>query len=296
MEMKVFSHEQCELGEGPLWSPERCSLFWVDISRHLVFEKRLASEATRYDNCWEIKHTPTALALVQHSAKHLWVITASGLIKLELATGKQTIAVEYQLPSGMRTNDANVGPDGKLWISTMERAPSSPAGSIFSINIKGELTPQAKHITIPNTLCWSPDNAYCYLTDSYKRILYRAPFPDQLDSFSQFPWQKSDCSNTTYDGGAVDQQGHLWIARWGGSRIDEIDSAGNTRNQYLVPALQPSSCCFGGKDYRLLFVTTALEGLSNQEKQAAPDAGKVFVMTGKAKGEEIPSFNLDQFI
>ncbi|MGM0695020.1 MAG: SMP-30/gluconolactonase/LRE family protein [Pseudomonadota bacterium] len=290
MDAKVFSHEVCELGEAPLWSPERNSLFWVDINRHLVFEKGVASHSSCYDSCWEFRSTPTALARAHQGPEHLWVITDSGLIELNLTTGKQKLAVAFCLADNMRTNDAGVGPDGQLWVGTMQREPATPAGKVFSINSDGELTPQAEHITIPNTFCWSPQGDLCYIADSYQRTLYCVPFPEKMSAFQHYAWQHSDCRDVTYDGGAMDRNGALWIARWGGSRVGHIDPTGETLRYYALPAQQPSSCCFGGADQRLLFVTSATERLTDQQKQAAPDSGKVFVVECQAAGQDLPAF------
>jgi sugar lactone lactonase YvrE len=37
--MQVFSNTFCLLSEGPLWHPERCELFWFDISSKKLFSK-----------------------------------------------------------------------------------------------------------------------------------------------------------------------------------------------------------------------------------------------------------------
>ena len=37
--MQVFSNTFCLLSEGPLWHPERCELFWFDISSKKLFQK-----------------------------------------------------------------------------------------------------------------------------------------------------------------------------------------------------------------------------------------------------------------
>ncbi len=291
MEATVFSHENCELGESPLWSPERHSLFWVDINRKLVFEKALESSATHYDACWQFTATPTALA--RHpSDGYLWVITDGGLMTLDLTTGAKAVAVPYSLPDGIRTNDAGVGPDRKLWIGTMQRTPTSPTGNVFSIDADGDVTQEAESITIPNTFCWSPDGSHCYLTDSFERTVYRPTFPGEIAAFKQHPWQQGESEAITFDGGAVDQQGRLWIARWGGGRIDQFESTGHLREQVTLPALLPSSCCFGGHDNRSLYITTAMEGLSVTQRQASPDAGKVFVVECSEPGEDIPRFHI----
>ena len=37
--MQVFSNTFCLLGEGSLWHPERCELFWIDILSKKLFSK-----------------------------------------------------------------------------------------------------------------------------------------------------------------------------------------------------------------------------------------------------------------
>jgi sugar lactone lactonase YvrE len=41
---------------------------------------------------------------------------------------------------------------------------------------------------------------------------------------------------------------------------------------------KPTACAFGGRDYRELFVTSATRGMSDAEKAAEPDAGRVLVL------------------
>lgn len=126
--------------------------------------------------------------------------------------------MNYALQDELKTNDAGVGPDGKLWIGTMQRTPAAPEGSIFSIDNDGEITPQAEHITIPNTFYWNPNGTHCYLTDSYERIIYCPPFSGYIYSLKQHPWQRSGSDAITFDGGVVDQLGSPWVFRWGEGR------------------------------------------------------------------------------
>lgn len=292
MDIHIFSHEVCELGEGPLWSPERTSLFWVDINRNTVFEKALSSQVSHYDHCWKLDKTPTALARVMGDANHLWVITEQGLLKLNLSNGQQKLAVPLLLPEGLRTNDAGIGPDGQLWTGSMQRKPLAAAGQLYSINDQMQATAHTQAIAIPNTFCWSPDGQFCYLTDSLQQTLYRVPFPAGMTNFNAYPWLRSQEEGVTYDGGAIDQQGNLWVARWGGYCLDQISPQGQLLNRITLPAQQPSSCCFGGTDLSLLFITTAIEGLSSAELATTPDAGKILVLTSSLPGLAIPSFRL----
>src|SRR5256885_1373349 len=48
------------------------------------------------------------------------------------------------------------------------------------------------------------------------------------------------------DGMAVDVDGGLWVALWGGSRVVHYLPDGTIAGEIPVPAVQVSSCCFGG--------------------------------------------------
>ena len=45
-----------------------------------------------------------------------------------------------------------------------------------------------------------------------------------------------------------------------------------------LPVTKPTSCAFGGRDYRELFVTTATRGMSASQLAAEPLAGRVLVL------------------
>lgn len=293
MQFSVFSEEKCELGEGPLWFNERNSLFWVDINQKLVFEKSIDSSNECYDNVWGFLETPSALVRLNKKDSFLGVVTDKGFFALDLISGEKNLLVDYTLEDKIRTNDAGVGPDGKLWIGTMLREPIAPKGNIISIDNNGAAERQAQHIYIPNTFCWNPAGEYFYLTDSHSQIIYRFPFPSNFSEFRDFIWKISEEKGVTFDGGAVDQSGSLWIAKWGGSCIEKLSALGNLESSHSLPVQQPSSCCFGGDNNQLLFVTSAMEGLTDQQKNNSPHAGKVFVMKCDTAGVYLPGFGIN---
>lgn len=47
----IFSRVPARLGEGPLWHPQRQSLWWVDITGQKFFEAKLTGEAPRTLDC-----------------------------------------------------------------------------------------------------------------------------------------------------------------------------------------------------------------------------------------------------
>jgi sugar lactone lactonase YvrE len=76
------------------------------------------------------------------------------------------------------------------------------------------------------------------------------------------------------DGMAVDAEGGLWVALWGGGRVVHFLPDGTPAGSIGVPVRQPSSCCFGGPDLRDLYITSAWQNLSPEGRD--PHAGGLF--------------------
>ncbi|MBD2848656.1 SMP-30/gluconolactonase/LRE family protein [Paenibacillus sp. IB182496] len=79
------------------------------------------------------------------------------------------------------------------------------------------------------------------------------------------------------DGMTIDAQGMLWVAEWDGWRVSRWNPhTGEPLGYVEVPAQQVTSCAFGGPDGDVLLITTAREGLTEQELARQPHAGGVF--------------------
>lgn len=65
------------------------------------------------------------------------------------------------------------------------------------------------------------------------------------------------------DGSALDAEGYLWNARWGGSCLIRYAPDGRVDRIIDVPVQQPTSCVFAGDDLKTLYVTSARAGLGD---------------------------------
>jgi len=91
------------------------------------------------------------------------------------------------------------------------------------------------------------------------------------------------------DGMTSDREGRLWIAMWGGAQVTRWDAPqGRLLQQVKVPALNVTSCVFGGKDMDELFVTTARHGLDESKLAAYPASGGLFRLKTEVTG--MPTF------
>lgn len=286
----IFCETPSSLGEGPLWSKSRNSLFWVDILSNRLYEKSWQSDTL---TIWDLPETVSSLAENESAADCLWLISEQYVVSFDLITGAYKPITEIPLDRGFRTNDGKVGPDGRYWFGSMLRTPQSGIGQIFSIGKDKIINTELNGIAIPNTFCWMPDGSVL-ISDSLQQICHRfLPGKDasEIKSIGNF----IDISGTsgTPDGGALDKQGNIWIALWGASKVVCYSPAGEQLHEIALPVSQPSSCCFGGPDNNMLFITSAKEGLMTAQLQQYPDSGKVFVAKLMVQGAPVHKFSTE---
>jgi sugar lactone lactonase YvrE len=92
------------------------------------------------------------------------------------------------------------------------------------------------------------------------------------------------------DGATIDAEGNFWNAQWGAGRVACYSAAGEYLREVKVDAPHTSCPAFGGPGLTTLFVTTALQDMTEAERAAHPDAGKVFAFEGVGVGLEEPKF------
>ena len=81
------------------------------------------------------------------------------------------------------------------------------------------------------------------------------------------------------DGCCLDAEGNVWVAQWGGWRVVAYrPSDGSIVAEVRLPVAHVSSCTFGGPGLRDLYITSAKEHLSEEERAAQPLAGCSFIV------------------
>lgn len=90
------------------------------------------------------------------------------------------------------------------------------------------------------------------------------------------------------DGMTIDENGNLYVAAWGGSKVYVIDpNEKKIIREIVMPTLRVSSVAFGGPNLDILYVTTAAK---NSVDLSLP-AGGLFKITGlNVKGKIMNNF------
>jgi sugar lactone lactonase YvrE len=285
----ILSERHCHLGEGPTYDPATDTAWWFDIIERTLLQADLASgEVTTH----ALPVMASVLAVVDD--KRQLLATENGLYVRDTADGRLTLHTPLEADNAAtRSNDGRVHPCGALWIGTMGRQAEKNAGAIYHF-YRGELKLLYAGVTIPNAICFSPDGATAYFTDTKTALLQRVAIDPSTAAPTGDPQTFYDHRGGTggLDGAVVDAQGLIWNARWGGACVDVYSPEGDRVRSLRVPAKQSSCPAFVGRKLDRLLVTTAWQGMDDGAKAADPHHGQTFLLDAGATGRAEPRVKL----
>lgn len=281
-EVKCVVNSADRLGEGPVWSAAEGRLYWFDIKG-----RRLAWYAPETDDRGAFDLPMRASAAAVRAQGGLLAATEKGLAVVDPDAGTIAVTQPYELGEGFRTNDGKVDPEGRFWWSTMDDDGGKRPGSVFRTQPDGTTTRVLTGIHIPNTVSFSPDGRLLYMADSKRQTLFVHETAD-LSKVREFAHTRGTTASP--DGSAVDAEGYLWNAQWGGWRVVRYAPDGRVDRVIQAPVEQPTSCAFGGPDLSTLYVTSAWDELSDEARAKQPLAGGLFAVDVGVKGLPIPVF------
>lgn len=270
--MDVYSDTVCQLGEGPLWHPERNALFWFDILGNTLFCKGETEDA------WGFDEHMSAAGWVDRDT--LLIASETALWRFDIPTGEQEFLVGLESDNPVtRSNDGRADPYGGFWIGTMGKEAEAYAGAIYRY-YRGEVRRLFDRITIPNSICFAPDGRRAYYTDTMSRRIKTVALDDEgwpTGKPSIFVDLRAEELNP--DGSVVDAAGNLWNAQWGAGRVACYGPDGTFLRAIDLPASQTTCPAFGGADLTTMFVTSAAQGVDE------PQGGMTFAAQIEVTGQ-----------
>jgi sugar lactone lactonase YvrE len=285
----ILSARHCHLGEGPTYDPATDTAWWFDIIERTLLQADLASgDITTH----ALPVMASVLAVIDDRRQLLAADT--GLYVRDVADGRLTLHTPLEADNAAtRSNDGRVHACGALWVGTMGRKAEKGAGAIYHFH-RGELKLLYAGVTIPNAICFSPDGATAYFTDTKEAILQRVAIDPSTAMPVGTPQTLYDHRGGTggLDGAVVDAQGLIWNARWGGGCVDVYTPEGERIRSIRVPAKQSSCPAFIGKTFDRLLVTTAWQDMDDDAKAADPHHGQTFILNVSAVGRAEPRLKL----
>jgi sugar lactone lactonase YvrE len=303
----------CALGESPFWHPQEQMLYWLDIAGKQVLRANIYMGTVE---AWDMPSEPGCMAPAEGGG--LVIALRHGVFRATEWGGALTLltTLDYD-PTGMRANDGKCDALGRFWIGTIDETRAKKNAALYCVDARQSSATGAPQVdckisptsgmTTANGLAFSPDNRSQYWVDTPSHTVWAWDFDAQTAAmsnqrvFARFEpkpaaWQvlPESPNNGGYrgrpDGAAVDTQGNYWVAMFEGRRVCQFAPDGRLLADYPTPLQCPTMVCFGGEDYKTLYVTSASHHRSAAELAAFPLSGAVLSMRVEVAGLPVNFF------
>jgi sugar lactone lactonase len=286
---RILDERRCRLGEGPSYEAETDTLFWFDILDRKLLEHSFETGSTKMH---DLPFMASAIFSVDYERQ--LILSEQGLHIRNRADGALSLHVAVEADNRItRSNDARAHPCGAVWFGTMGIEEEAGAGSIYHF-LKGSVRVLYSDITIPNSICFSPDGATAYFVDTPTHQLMRVA----IDPKTALPVGEPQLFYAHkgagwIDGSVCDADGNVWNAHWGAGEVACLSLDGREVSKITVPRSPQTSCpAFVGKDSDRMIVTSAYKLMSAAALAAAPDAGKTFIADVRVNGRHEPKVQI----
>jgi L-arabinonolactonase len=274
------------LGESCIWSVREEALYWIDIRGKML--RRFVHRTGRTDS-FPLPEMAGSIALRRNGG--LLVAMQSNISSFDPKTGTlQPVAYPDESIPNQRFNDGRCDRQGRFWAGTIDDVGRGPCGTLYRLGPDRILVPVLTHVTIPNSLAWSPDGTTMYFSDTTSYTITAYDF----DTASGMPSRPREFARTTPpatpDGSTVDAEGYFWNAEYDGWRVVRYAPDGRVDRVIELPVKRPTCCAFGGPDLATLFVTTASQRLTEEERAAQPLSGCLLALDVGIRGLSEPSY------
>jgi sugar lactone lactonase YvrE len=275
--VELLLDARSDLGEGPIWHPDRLAVSWVEI-----FERRLnwlGLDGSAGPSVDVGRRVGAAVPSVDGS---LVLATDEGFARLDDG-GYSLVAPLEEDVDDWFLNDGKCDALGRLWAGTVgvraDGLAADGAGALYCLEPDGAVRRVLGGVSLSNGLDWSPDGRTLYYVDSRSGGIDALAFDLETGTLGQrhrlvelgFPPEAG-----FVDGLCVDADGGIWAAVWGTGEVRRYTPDGQLDRTLSTPVSQPTSCVFAGPDLDVLVITSARRGLPAEELERQPHAGGVF--------------------
>ena len=274
MELELVWDAQAETGEGPIWWKDR--LYWVDIP---------AGKLHTYLPETEERLTTTLAhqigTVVPRASGGLVLALDNGFALFDPITNKLTPLPNppAEVLAG-RFNDGKCDPRGRFWAGTMAQIDGVGRGSLYRLDTDFQCHEMLTGIGCSNGIAWSLDETRMYYIDTNKNNVMEFPYQVETGAIAGgrvLISKQLDRSEGAFDGMTMDDLGRLWIGLWQGCSVVCYDPDRDEIVDVIeVPAKNVTACWFGGDDLQDLYITTATEDMTEEDRRTYPHAGGLF--------------------
>lgn len=254
-ELELVIDAKATLGEGPCWDSKKQLLYWVDILEKKV---HIYNPITNEDKEISLGQMVGSVAPSESGEMILALENGFYFFNPDTEELRAICDPESHLQEN-RFNDGKCDPAGRFWAGTTDAVGIDGKGALYCLDTDLTVKKKVEHVSTSNGLAWSPDDKYMYFIDTPTRKVVRFDY-DIFTGHIENPQAVVVIRKEEGfpDGMTIDEEGMLWIAHWGGSKVSRWNPMnGEQLLSIPIPALYVTSCTFGGSDLNELYITTA---------------------------------------
>lgn len=267
--------------EGPVWLPADKKLVFSDIPNSKLMQWKEGDGLSEFRKSEQsngnILDLEGRLMTCQHAGRNLVRTEKDGSIKVlvDKFDGKR-----FNSP-----NDLAIRSDGTIWFTDppwgLTEKTELAGHYVFKLDLKtGKVEAVVKDLAMPNGIIFSPDESRIYIADTGGHTKHPDPAYHKLPagihcyevSKSGALGKKLFTINQGSDGLRVDVKGNLYTTS---GKVKIYNADGKLLEEIAVPE-GPANLCFGGEDYKTLFITarTSLYSIRLVNAGAKPPGAK----------------------
>ncbi|KAF7597269.1 hypothetical protein BBP40_008111 [Aspergillus hancockii] len=261
--------------EGPFYDESRNEFRFVDIWEQKFFVVDLAKgpdslktldTSASIGVTANIKDPGDAYSdQIVVAAKHGYALLNRNTGELSYVTKAWDDQKDPERAHKMRFNDGAVDSHGRFWAGSMNdpkvQAPGNEA-VLFRLDPDMELHRMVEGLTIPNGIGWNHADDTMYLTDSPTGKIYAFDFNAQTGEIGNRRVHFDLGEPKEPDGFAIDAEGCIWSAIYGGGKVIRISPEGKVIGEVSLPTRNVTCPVFVGTD---LFITTAKDTIDDEQ-------------------------------
>lgn len=277
MKAELLLDARARLGECPVWDATLGCIWWVDIDASKLHRTGWPGGADRVEL---LTGTPGSLALSSDGG--LLAAAGDSIWEHSVEHGLQ-LRVSHPMSEGQRWNDGKADPRGRFVVGTTSRSEVPATGCAALWCIEGGCSRLLlDDLTISNGLAWSHDGSSLFYIDTPTQRIDEFDYDLAVGATSRRrTFAEVDADLGAPDGLALDADGGIWVALWGGGCVirlmdGKIDARIDIGHPY------PTCPAFVGDRLDHLLITSASRG------GAGDHAGGVFVADVGIAGALVP--------
>jgi len=277
----VAIRAHAKVGEGPVFDRRTDRLCWVDLEEGLLFEEELGSGMQQSSSVGALLGAAAPRATEPGFA----VAVSDGL---GLFVNGQLSLVDAVTPEPFRRmNDAKCDSRGRLWAGSTHSRFLPGGGALHRWDGHAPSSVMATGFSLPNGIGWNAADTTMYLVDSMRHVLLSARYSAEDGAMGELA-TLAEIDTGIPDGLAVDVDGCIWVAIWGGYAVQRYSADGRLIGNVTMPVEKPSSCAFGPDG--TLYITSATADIAEEDLQRQPLAGSVFALPTATSGVPVQAF------